>query len=102
MIDPLRPQALEAVAECQQAGVLVTMVTGDHRVTALAIARDLGLAINEEQVVTAAELEINRMLNSVPWSNVFAFLPASLRAKSSRSSKQQRKQDTTSRLPVME
>ncbi|MFZ4386431.1 MAG: cation-translocating P-type ATPase, partial [Chloroflexota bacterium] len=57
MIDPLRAGAREAVAECQQAGVLVTMVTGDHRITALAIARELGLAQHDEQVVTAADLE---------------------------------------------
>ena len=57
MIDPLRAGAREAVAECQRAGVLVSMVTGDHRITALAIARDLGLADREEQVVTASDLE---------------------------------------------
>lgn len=57
MIDPLRAGAREAVAECHRAGVLVTMVTGDHRVTALAIARDLGLADRDEQVVTAADLD---------------------------------------------
>lgn len=57
MIDPLRAGAREAVAECQQAGVLVSMVTGDHRITALAIARDLGLAHRDDQVVTASELE---------------------------------------------
>jgi P-type Ca2+ transporter type 2C len=57
MIDPLRPGAKEAVAECQRAGVLVSMVTGDHRITALAIARDLGLANRDDQVVTAADLE---------------------------------------------
>jgi P-type Ca2+ transporter type 2C len=57
MIDPLRAGAREAVAECQRAGVLVSMVTGDHRITALAIARDLGLAHREDQVVSAADLE---------------------------------------------
>ncbi len=57
MLDPLRAGAREAVAECQRAGVLVSMVTGDHRVTALAIARDLGLADREDQVVTASDLE---------------------------------------------
>ena len=57
MIDPLRAGAREAVAECQRAGVLVSMVTGDHRITALAIARDLGLADRDEQVVTASDLE---------------------------------------------
>jgi Ca2+-transporting ATPase len=57
MIDPLRAGAREAVAECHRAGVLVSMVTGDHRVTALAIARDLGLADRDEQVVTAADVD---------------------------------------------
>jgi magnesium-transporting ATPase (P-type) len=57
MIDPLRAGAREAVAECQRAGVLVSMVTGDHRVTALAIARELGLADRDDQVVTASDLE---------------------------------------------
>jgi len=57
MIDPLRAGAREAVADCHRAGVLVSMVTGDHRITALAIARDLGLADRDEQVVTAADIE---------------------------------------------
>lgn len=57
MIDPLRAGTREAVANCHAAGVQVTMVTGDHRVTALAIARDLGLADRDDQVITASELE---------------------------------------------
>ncbi len=57
MIDPLRPGVVEAVASCQSAGVAVSMVTGDHRVTALAIGRELGLAQGAEQVATGAELE---------------------------------------------
>lgn len=57
MIDPLRSGAKEAVAACHQAGVAVAMVTGDHRVTALAIARELGLARQEAEVLTAAELD---------------------------------------------
>lgn len=57
MIDPLRAGAREAVASCRSAGVQVAMVTGDHRVTALAIARDLGLAEQEDEVITAAELD---------------------------------------------
>ncbi len=56
MIDPLRPGAREAVAACQEAGVLVSMVTGDHRITALAIARDLGLAHRDDQVATSLDL----------------------------------------------
>ena len=57
MIDPLRSGAREAVAACQAAGITVSMITGDHPVTALAIARELGLAERPEQVITGAELE---------------------------------------------
>lgn len=56
MIDPLREGVKEAVAACRSAGVEVSMITGDHRVTAFAIARELGLADREDQVVTAAEI----------------------------------------------
>lgn len=56
MIDVLRPGVREAVSTCHEAGVAVSMVTGDHPVTALAIARELGLAQHENQVVTGAEL----------------------------------------------
>jgi magnesium-transporting ATPase (P-type) len=56
MIDALRTGVREAVENCQKAGVQVCMVTGDHRVTALAIARDLGLATSDDQVVTGAQL----------------------------------------------
>jgi P-type Ca2+ transporter type 2C len=57
MIDPLRDGVREAVEQCRQAGVMVSMVTGDHRVTALAIARELGLANSDDQVVTADDLD---------------------------------------------
>ncbi len=56
MIDPLRPGAREAVVACRKAGVDISMVTGDHPVTALAIARDLGLADARSEVVTGADL----------------------------------------------
>lgn len=56
MIDPLRPGARDAVKNCHRAGISVSMVTGDHRVTALAIARDLDLAQDESEVITGAEL----------------------------------------------
>jgi len=57
MIDPLRPGVKDAIAACREAGVAVSMVTGDHPVTALAIARELGLASSPEQVMTGPELE---------------------------------------------
>lgn len=56
MIDPLRPGAKAAVRSCNEAGVAVSMVTGDHRVTALAIARDLGFADDDSQVMTGEQL----------------------------------------------
>jgi P-type Ca2+ transporter type 2C len=56
MIDPLRPGVRGAVEDCHDSGVGVTMITGDHRVTALAIARDLGMADSDEQVMSGQEL----------------------------------------------
>jgi magnesium-transporting ATPase (P-type) len=56
MIDPLRPESKEAVEKCHTAGIEVAMVTGDHPATALAIARELGLAEHEDHIVTGPEL----------------------------------------------
>ncbi|HTT36820.1 MAG TPA: cation-transporting P-type ATPase [Burkholderiales bacterium] len=55
MADPPREEAIDAIARCQRAGVRVKMVTGDHAVTALAVAAQVGLG--SEEVVTGAELE---------------------------------------------
>ncbi|MCS0494878.1 HAD-IC family P-type ATPase [Ancylobacter sp. MQZ15Z-1] len=55
-IDPPRPEAIAAIAECRSAGIGVKMVTGDHGLTAGAIARQLGLA-REPVVVTGAEVD---------------------------------------------
>ncbi|MBL8959395.1 MAG: HAD-IC family P-type ATPase [Gemmatimonadetes bacterium] len=56
LIDPPRPEARAAVARCHDAGVRVIMVTGDHPRTALAIARELGIAGDAAQVITGREL----------------------------------------------
>ncbi len=56
LIDPVRRDVPEAVERCRDAGVDVKMVTGDHPVTALAIARQLGIAEHESQVVTGRQL----------------------------------------------
>jgi magnesium-transporting ATPase (P-type) len=55
-IDPLRPETREAVETARLAGIKVAMITGDHPATALAIARDLGIAESRQQVVTGQEL----------------------------------------------
>ena len=54
IIDPPRPEAREAIRLCRRAGIRVKMITGDHRLTAAAIARELGL---EGEVLTGAELD---------------------------------------------
>ena len=59
VIDPLRSEAKEAVIACKQAGIEVAMVTGDNPVTAFAIARELGLADDQKQVVTGYVLKQN-------------------------------------------
>ncbi|WP_127091831.1 cation-translocating P-type ATPase [Aquabacter cavernae] len=63
-IDPLRPEAREAVAACHRAGVEVKMITGDHAATALAIARDLGIAERADEVVTGRDLEAGTRLGA--------------------------------------
>jgi len=55
LIDPPREEAIAAVAECQQAGLRVKMITGDHAVTAAAIGAQLGL--NTEQVLTGETVQ---------------------------------------------
>jgi Ca2+-transporting ATPase len=54
LMDPPRPEASQAIAQCHQAGVQVKMITGDHKTTAAAIARELGL---EGEVITGSELD---------------------------------------------
>jgi Ca2+-transporting ATPase len=68
LIDPLRPEAKSAVASCRAAGIQVAMVTGDHPLTAFAIARELDLLEDESKIVTgsqlkaaASEMEIDQM-----------------------------------------
>ena len=57
MIDPARPEAKNAVDIFKEAGITTIMITGDHRVTALAIARELGIASDEEQVMSGSEID---------------------------------------------
>lgn len=57
MIDPPRPEARQAVALCRRAGIKPVMITGDHVVTASAIAKELGILLDTDKAITGAELD---------------------------------------------
>ncbi len=56
MIDPPRPEVKEAVITCRTAGVRPVMITGDHPLTALRIAKDLGIATEDDKIITGQQL----------------------------------------------
>jgi len=57
MIDPPRPEAIDAVRGCHEAGIRVAMITGDHAVTANAIGKMMGITHGDSKVLTGRELE---------------------------------------------
>lgn len=57
LIDPPREEVKQAIATCHDAGIEVAMITGDHPLTAYAIARQLGIAKSEQQIITGKELD---------------------------------------------
>ena len=57
MIDPVRPEVKAAIEECRSAGIRPVMITGDHKDTAIAIARELGIIEDPSQAITGAELD---------------------------------------------
>ena len=56
MIDPVRPEVKDAIAQCRSAGIRPIMITGDHIDTAMAIARELGILTEETQAITGSQL----------------------------------------------
>ena len=57
MIDPVRPEVKAAIEECRNAGIRAVMITGDHKDTAVAIAKELGIITDASQAITGAELD---------------------------------------------
>ncbi len=75
MIDPPREEVKQSIVTCQQAGIEVVMITGDHKDTAFAIAKELGIAESEKQVLTGKELNTmteQEIMEKVPEYRVFA------------------------------
>lgn len=71
MSDPIRPEAKEAITQCKQAGIKPIMITGDHKDTAVAIAKELGIIEDNEKAITSQELnklseqEFNEQLTNI-------------------------------------
>ncbi len=57
MIDPVRPEVVDAIVQCKKAGIRPVMITGDHLDTAIAIAKTLGIITDSTQGITGAELD---------------------------------------------
>ncbi len=57
-IDPIRKEAKKSIKECHEAGIKVLMVTGDHPLTALSIAKDLGLATDQADIATGDDVAL--------------------------------------------
>lgn len=57
MIDPVRPEVKDAIVECRSAGITPIMITGDHKDTAVAIAKELGILTDASAAITGADLD---------------------------------------------
>lgn len=57
MIDPPRPGVKEAIAKCKNAGIKTIMITGDHKITATTIAKELGILYSESEAITGSDLD---------------------------------------------
>ncbi|MEA5059291.1 MAG: cation-translocating P-type ATPase [Candidatus Pelethousia sp.] len=75
MIDPVRPEVLKAIQLCKQAGIRPVMITGDHRDTAVAIAKELGILFETSQAITGAQLNTlsdEELAHSIEHYSVYA------------------------------
>ena len=75
MIDPCRPEVYEAIKQCRLAGIRPVMITGDHKDTAVAIGKDLGIIDDASQACVGAELDKysdEELLEIIPKYSVFA------------------------------
>lgn len=75
MMDPPRAEVFDAIKTCKKAGITTIMITGDHRDTAFAIAKELEIASSEKEVITGAEIDKfseEDFLNSVEKFHVYA------------------------------
>ncbi len=75
MIDPCRPEVYEAIKKCQMAGIRPIMITGDHKDTAVAIGKDLGIIKSAEEAILGSELDKysdEELVEAVPRFSVYA------------------------------
>jgi len=75
MIDPCRPEVYDAIRQCRDAGIRPIMITGDHKDTAVAIGKDLGIIESADQAIVGAELEKytdEELIELVPQFSVYA------------------------------
>ena len=75
IVDPPREEVKESILKCKAAGLKPIMITGDHPTTAFAIARELGIATHENQVITGADIDsipAKNLPNSIKNCSVFA------------------------------
>jgi len=77
LIDPIRAEVPDAIKRCRRAGVEVRMITGDHPATGMSIARDLGMADEDDEAVTGAQLreledDPDALLEKIRKARVFA------------------------------
>ena len=75
MMDPPRPEAMQAVEDAKRGGIKTVMITGDHKITATAIARQLGIFAEDDIAVSGVELEQmheNELKERLPHISVYA------------------------------